>query len=163
MYRTMQYLVYECGVLLALPSIAFIWMLIKGLYSNAGERIALTVLGLFFMLLLMAVCRLWRQMFSFTRIDGTGVTNSCITKEPIHLAWNECKYIGMGYLYTRSGRRQCIYFSKIPIEDKAKRKMNAVDFSEKHLWVQYRPKVLDDVLQYIDKQKIDGIELVKMK
>jgi len=100
-----------------------------------------------------------KTAFSTIFIDQNGISCKCFLSTTIFIPWDECVEVGIaGY---RRGRYDLLltymlYFSKKAMTEdlinKPQSRMNS-----DYIRLQCRKDVLDEVLKYIDKEKIKGL------
>lgn len=143
-------------------SIAFIWMMINYPNSRMAMFIMLCVSGSG--ILMVYVER--KKAFSIISFDTIGITSKCILSKDIHISWDECADIGIAR-HNQGGWASIywiywIYFSKDRMTDKQMKQPQAI-INNEYIRLQFSDELLDEVLKYIDKDRIKNLYLIKSK
>ena len=91
--------------------------------------------------------------FTVIYFKETGVHGKSIHGEEYFLPWNECVDIGWASVQAR-GAYFYMYFSTRKLTEKEIKNIRTVRHSEQTLHVQHSAGLQDEVLQYIDKERI---------
>ena len=103
-----------------------------------------------------------RKAFSYTIINDKGVKNQCFLAKDIFIDWKDCTYIGIAKIQRGYGISIfAIYFSQEYLSPRQCNHIVNVRLSDKTLWAAYTPKMMDEVLKYIDKSRIIDYYLIE--
>ena len=100
--------------------------------------------------------------FTVIYFTETGVHGKGISGDEYFLPWNECVDIGWTFVAAR-GAYFYMYFSTRKLTEKEIKNIRTVRHSEQTLHVQHSAGLQDEVLQYIDKERIAGFGCVDEK
>jgi len=101
---------------------------------------------------------------SFIFFDEQGVHKKRIGSKGYSITWDECVDIGWGYLpYKGKGVRYCcLYFSSKPLPLDMVDDMTKITPEYQCLWLTHSEDLVDDVLQYIEKDRISRFRYIDM-
>ena len=104
----------------------------------------------------------FRDMFCPFVINEKGITSRWVFRN-IFIAWDEMRYVGVGALQTQGDKyRFTMYFSKTALKKICFK--NTIIFlgqNRRHFYIVYKDGLLDEVLKYVDEEKIQNVEKIR--
>ena len=100
-----------------------------------------------------------KKIFSKVHITAAGIACTCFGCKKIFIGWNECAEIGIGKLQKNYGfAKQWIYFSKSSVETNAAFNLVKIKLSEKQIKMQYSEAAFNEILKYVDENRIKNFQ-----
>jgi len=93
-------------------------------------------------------------------INEEGIARKLLGKN-IFIAWNEMEYIGVGEMQGGPYYWFILYFSKTIPKEIYFGENSLVRQNEQHFFISYRNGMLEEVLKYVNEEKIKDIERIK--
>jgi len=104
-----------------------------------------------------------KDAFSIIFFNKNGVYRVSLVGNDTFISWDDCADVGFSYSPAMYTGTYHLYFSKEPWTMSQVRDLRKMEFSDKHIWAQYTKELVEDVLKYIDKERIDRFECLDSK